>query len=61
MALTQAGCCPTVVANEGEPVTAQNGRYGPYISKGKESPFCADENESCWSQNRRGHFIITAK
>ena len=31
------------------------------ISKGKESPFCSDENEECWSQNRRGHFVITAK
>jgi peptidoglycan-associated lipoprotein len=31
------------------------------VSKGKEQPFCNDENESCWSQNRRGHFIITAK
>ena len=31
------------------------------ISKGKEQPFCTDENEGCWSQNRRGHFIITAK
>jgi peptidoglycan-associated lipoprotein len=31
------------------------------ISKGKEQPFCNDENESCWQQNRRGHFIITAK
>ena len=31
------------------------------ISKGKEAPFCTEENESCWSQNRRGHFIITAK
>ena len=31
------------------------------VSKGKEAPFCADENESCWQQNRRGHFIITAK
>ena len=31
------------------------------VSKGKEQPFCADENESCWQQNRRGHFIITAK
>jgi peptidoglycan-associated lipoprotein len=31
------------------------------ISKGKEQPFCTEENESCWSQNRRGHFIITAK
>jgi DNA topoisomerase I len=24
-------------AEDGEPVTAQNGRYGPYVSKGKES------------------------
>ena len=31
------------------------------VSKGKESPFCSDENESCWYQNRRGHFVITAK
>jgi peptidoglycan-associated lipoprotein len=31
------------------------------VSKGKESPFCTDENESCWYQNRRGHFVITAK
>jgi peptidoglycan-associated lipoprotein len=31
------------------------------VSKGKESPFCTDSNESCWQQNRRGHFIITAK
>ena len=31
------------------------------VSKGKESPACSDENESCWQQNRRGHFVITAK
>jgi peptidoglycan-associated lipoprotein len=31
------------------------------ISKGKEQPFCHDENEACWQQNRRGHFVITAK
>jgi len=31
------------------------------ISKGKEQPFCGEENESCWQQNRRGHFLITAK
>ena len=31
------------------------------VSKGKEQPFCSDENENCWQQNRRGHFIITAK
>jgi peptidoglycan-associated lipoprotein len=31
------------------------------VSKGKEQPFCADDNEGCWQQNRRGHFIITAK
>jgi len=30
-------------------------------SLGKEAPFCTGEGESCWSQNRRGHFIITAK
>jgi peptidoglycan-associated lipoprotein len=31
------------------------------VSKGKEQPFCHEENESCWQQNRRGHFVITAK
>ena len=31
------------------------------VSKGKESPFCTEHNEACWQQNRRGHFIITAK
>jgi peptidoglycan-associated lipoprotein len=31
------------------------------VSKGKEQPFCSDDNESCWQQNRRGHFVITAK
>ena len=31
------------------------------VSKGKESPFCTESNESCWQQNRRGHFLITAK
>jgi peptidoglycan-associated lipoprotein len=31
------------------------------VSKGKEQPFCADKNESCWQQNRRGHFVVTAK
>jgi peptidoglycan-associated lipoprotein len=31
------------------------------VSKGKESPFCTESGESCWQQNRRGHFIITAK
>ena len=31
------------------------------VSKGKEQPFCAEQSESCWQQNRRGHFIVTAK
>ena len=31
------------------------------VSKGKEAPFCSEENEACWQQNRRGHFVITAK
>lgn len=31
------------------------------VSKGKEAPVCTEENESCWSQNRRGHFVVTAK
>ena len=31
------------------------------VSKGKEQPFCTEENEGCWQQNRRGHFLVTAK
>jgi peptidoglycan-associated lipoprotein len=31
------------------------------VSKGKEQPFCAQADESCWQQNRRGHFMITGK
>jgi peptidoglycan-associated lipoprotein len=31
------------------------------VSKGKESPVCTESTEACWQQNRRGHFIITAK
>jgi peptidoglycan-associated lipoprotein len=31
------------------------------VSKGEEEPTCREEAESCWSQNRRAHFIITAK
>jgi len=27
------------------------------ISYGKEKPFCNESNESCWQQNRRGHFV----
>jgi peptidoglycan-associated lipoprotein len=31
------------------------------VSKGEESPACVEEHEACWQQNRRAHFIITAK
>ena len=31
------------------------------VSKGEEQPFCTEETESCWQQNRRGHFLFTAK
>jgi peptidoglycan-associated lipoprotein len=31
------------------------------VSKGEEQPFCTDDTEGCWQQNRRGHFIFTAK
>jgi peptidoglycan-associated lipoprotein len=31
------------------------------VSKGEEDPVCKEEIESCWSQNRRGHFVITGK
>lgn len=31
------------------------------VSKGEEQPACAEDTEACWQQNRRGHFIFTAK
>jgi peptidoglycan-associated lipoprotein len=31
------------------------------VSLGEEQPVCRDEVESCFEQNRRGHFVITAK
>ncbi len=31
------------------------------VSKGEEQPFCKEETESCWQQNRVGFFIFTAK
>jgi peptidoglycan-associated lipoprotein len=27
------------------------------ISYGKEKPFCMEDNEACWQQNRRGHLV----
>ena len=29
------------------------------VSYGKEKPFCMVSNETCWQENRRGHFIQT--
>jgi peptidoglycan-associated lipoprotein len=31
------------------------------VTKGEESPFCLEETENCFAQNRRGHFILSAK
>ncbi len=31
------------------------------VSYGKERPFCREHGESCWQENRRGHFVITAR
>ena len=31
------------------------------VSYGRERPFCSDSTEDCWQQNRRGHFLVTAK
>ena len=31
------------------------------VSKGEEEPTCREEVETCWSQNRRGVFLVTAK
>lgn len=29
------------------------------VSMGKEHPFCEQDNEACWQQNRRGHFVMS--
>jgi peptidoglycan-associated lipoprotein len=31
------------------------------VSKGEETPVCSVQAESCWWQNRRGMFVISAK
>lgn len=31
------------------------------VSYGKERPFCSESSEGCWQQNRRAHFLVTAK
>ena len=31
------------------------------ISYGEEKPFAAGTTETAWSQNRRGHFVVTAR
>lgn len=31
------------------------------VSKGEEAPFCENDTEDCWQENRRAHFVITAK
>ena len=31
------------------------------VSLGEEQPTCTEETEACWEQNRRGHFVFTAK
>jgi peptidoglycan-associated lipoprotein len=39
-----------------------NGNAVKLISLGKERPFCTSaNNESCWSQNRRAHFVLQKK
>ncbi len=31
------------------------------VAKGEEQPFCQEETEACWQQNRVGYFVFTAK
>ena len=31
------------------------------VSYGKERPFCDQQSENCWQENRRGHIVVTAK
>lgn len=31
------------------------------VSYGKERPFCTENDEGCWQENRRAHVLVTAK
>jgi peptidoglycan-associated lipoprotein len=31
------------------------------VSYGKERPFCAEHDETCYQQNRRGHMLLSVK
>jgi peptidoglycan-associated lipoprotein len=31
------------------------------VSYGKERPSCTESSDSCWQENRRDHFLVTAK
>ena len=31
------------------------------VSYGKERPFCSEDDEHCWQENRRAHVLVTAK
>ena len=31
------------------------------VSFGKERPFCTEDDERCWQENRRAHVLVTAK
>lgn len=49
----RAGSLKKALTNDG--VDASRVRI---ISYGKEKPFCTEENESCWQQNRRDHLKL---
>ena len=36
------------------------GNFSP-VSYGKEAPQCTESNESCWSRNRRAHFVVRTR
>lgn len=56
LAERRAGSVRDYLVSLGVPATRMS-----IVSKGEEQPFCTEEAESCWSLNRRGHFVFTAK
>jgi peptidoglycan-associated lipoprotein len=38
-----------------------NGSRVQVVSYGKERPFCDQDSDSCWQENRRDHVVVTAK